>query len=246
MINTKKLKEAGAAAETKQERDICTLLAHSISNGSPFAWKMFYSGEAASLLSQKSYETLEEVMKTVEEMFYTPPCKAPCHTPRVRVSSKKGKGKLTQKRKPKTVQARKKNQLANISKKKSPSTKKGKKKKEVRWKQVLKMIQMKIQTCHGMNCFFEMVQLWREASATICIVRVRMDVSTFARCVQTLKTTIAKENQVSLQALIVKGKICHEAGEWPQQLLTKEECRSIHFAIPNAHQLLNCQHFCLF
>ncbi|KMT11617.1 hypothetical protein BVRB_5g109310 [Beta vulgaris subsp. vulgaris] len=70
---TKKLKEAGTAAPTQQERDICTLLANSITDGTPYAWKMFYSGEATSLLSEESYETLKEAIKNAKDIFHIPP-----------------------------------------------------------------------------------------------------------------------------------------------------------------------------
>ncbi|KMT19414.1 hypothetical protein BVRB_1g012620 [Beta vulgaris subsp. vulgaris] len=119
----KKLKEAGAAAETKQERDICALLANSITDDTAYAWKMFYSGETASLLSEESYETLKEAIKNAEDIFRIPPCKSPCSAPQASLSGKKRKGKGTKKCKHSSVHARQTKQPAN---KKIPFTKKGK------------------------------------------------------------------------------------------------------------------------
>lgn len=54
----KPLKEATNAAKTNEEANLCRVLANSISDGSSYAWKMFYSDEAATKLSKKSFEAL--------------------------------------------------------------------------------------------------------------------------------------------------------------------------------------------
>lgn len=85
MINTQLLKDAAIATKLKEESLLCINLAISISYGSPYAWKMFYSGEASNLLSKDSFEALKKVMKTAEEMFNTPPCKSPKPKPTIMV-----------------------------------------------------------------------------------------------------------------------------------------------------------------
>lgn len=93
-INTQLLKEAAIIAETNEEAYLCRLLANSISGGSPYAWKIFYSGEAATQLSKNSYDALEKVMEEAEKMFNTPPCKCPSppHTRSVSAGQKKAQG----------------------------------------------------------------------------------------------------------------------------------------------------------
>ena len=67
MVNTKELMAACFEASTKEEIWNCRNLATSIAEKSPWAWKLYYSGEAAEILSQKSLKALETVMKRVEK-----------------------------------------------------------------------------------------------------------------------------------------------------------------------------------
>lgn len=46
---------------------ICRDLANSIEDESPYAWKLYYTGEAATYLSEKLMKVLELVMKRVEK-----------------------------------------------------------------------------------------------------------------------------------------------------------------------------------
>lgn len=71
MLNTKLLKDAAAAAKTQEERYICINLANSISDGSPFAWKMYYSGEAATLLSRKSFTPSRRLLREPKNLQHT-------------------------------------------------------------------------------------------------------------------------------------------------------------------------------
>ncbi|KMT01000.1 hypothetical protein BVRB_9g222610 [Beta vulgaris subsp. vulgaris] len=122
---TKDLKEAGAAAESKQERELCALLVNSIIDGTPYIWKTFYSGEAAAILSKETFRILKETVKKFEDVFRIPPCKSPPQPTEANVSSKKRKEKNTKKCEHSSVHARQTNQTAKKSK---PSTKKGKEK----------------------------------------------------------------------------------------------------------------------
>ncbi|XP_048504224.1 uncharacterized protein LOC125499450 [Beta vulgaris subsp. vulgaris] len=76
-LNTDPLKKAATAATTEDEAYLCRFLANAVSDGSPHAWKLFYTGEASQRLSKEAWEALQTVMKDAENMFPAPACRAP-------------------------------------------------------------------------------------------------------------------------------------------------------------------------
>ena len=59
--------DAAFAAKLQEETIICRDLANFISDGSLYAWKLFYSGEAEKCLTKNSMKALEKVIKSVEK-----------------------------------------------------------------------------------------------------------------------------------------------------------------------------------
>ncbi|KMT07694.1 hypothetical protein BVRB_6g148170 [Beta vulgaris subsp. vulgaris] len=122
---TKDLKEAGAASNSKEERELCALLVNSIIDGDPYTWKTFYNGYAASILSEKTFEILKETVKKFEAIYRIPPCKSPSQLTQPSVPGKKRQGKATKKCRHSSVHAK---QTKQAAKKRNPPTKKGKEK----------------------------------------------------------------------------------------------------------------------
>ncbi|KAL2892172.1 tRNA-2-methylthio-N(6)-dimethylallyladenosine synthase [Bienertia sinuspersici] len=67
MIDTTALMKAAFACTTDAERMICRDLATSIEARSPYAWNIYYTGEADRCLSENSIKALEIVMRRAEK-----------------------------------------------------------------------------------------------------------------------------------------------------------------------------------
>lgn len=94
MVKTTELMQACFKAKTRDEMYICRDLAVSIADRSPWAWKLYYSGETHECLSDSSIKALEKVMQRAKRVEKAKRAKRKLEFEGEEEASSKKKGKV--------------------------------------------------------------------------------------------------------------------------------------------------------